>query len=387
MSRKNTRLHGLDTLRAAAIVLVFMYHYMVFVSGEPTFGWGSTVGWAGVDLFFVLSGYLIADQLFAGLAARRELSLRAFYARRLLRTLPDYYVVLALYFLFPAAMGGKTPPPLWQFLSFTQNILLHPGTAFSHAWSLCIEEQFYLLLPLALVIGARWRGSVRHAWLALIGLMLAAIALRSMLWLQYAAADERSSDWYYRYIYYASWCRCDEFLPGVALALIKHFHAPLWMRVLGWGNRLLAAGALAVALMFYLGATRYYVDGAGYPYFMTGFGYTLLAASFALLLLAALAPGSLLQRVRVPGAAPLAAWSYAIYLSHKPLAHVLHQPLHQLGIAGFNEVLVIAAACVLAGWLLHRCVETPFMRWRARRWPDNFPAAAPAAAPALQPGM
>ena len=62
------RLHGLDTLRAAAILLVFAYHYQVFVSGAPTFGWLSRIGWAGVDLFFVLSGYLIANQLMGGIA-------------------------------------------------------------------------------------------------------------------------------------------------------------------------------------------------------------------------------------------------------------------------------------------------------------------------------
>ncbi|WP_431263966.1 acyltransferase family protein [Roseateles chitinivorans] len=61
------RQHGLDTLRAAAILLVFAYHYQVFVSGAPTFGWLSSIGWTGVDLFFVLSGYLIANQLMGGM--------------------------------------------------------------------------------------------------------------------------------------------------------------------------------------------------------------------------------------------------------------------------------------------------------------------------------
>ena len=89
-----------------------MYHYQVFVSGEDTFGWLSTIGWVGVDLFFVLSGYLIGNQIFAELRRTETLSLKRFYARRFLRTLPNFYVVLALYFLFPVAMGGKTPPPL-----------------------------------------------------------------------------------------------------------------------------------------------------------------------------------------------------------------------------------------------------------------------------------
>ena len=136
------RTAGLDTLRAGAIVLVFMYHYMIFVSRRPTFGWASVVGWAGVDLFFVLSGYLIANQLFAGLARGGTLSVPGFYARRAFRTLPVFWLVLAAYLLLPGALGGRTPPPAWRFLTFTQNLGLQPGTAFSHAWSLCVEEQF-----------------------------------------------------------------------------------------------------------------------------------------------------------------------------------------------------------------------------------------------------
>jgi peptidoglycan/LPS O-acetylase OafA/YrhL len=87
------RANGLDTLRAAAITLVFMYHYMVFVSGVPTFGPASVIGWVGVDLFFVLSGYLIANQIFSGIARGKQFSPKAFYVRRALRTLPAFWVV------------------------------------------------------------------------------------------------------------------------------------------------------------------------------------------------------------------------------------------------------------------------------------------------------
>ncbi len=102
-----SRVDGLNTLRALAILLVFTYHYMVFVSRTPTFGWASTVGWIGVDLFFVLSGYLIANQIFVGIAEGQTLSLKAFYLRRELRTLPNFYAVLGLYF-FVSGGDGRT---------------------------------------------------------------------------------------------------------------------------------------------------------------------------------------------------------------------------------------------------------------------------------------
>ena len=368
------RANGLDTLRAVAIVLVFMYHYMVFVSHEATFGWASEIGWAGVDLFFVLSGYLIGDQIFRGLGRGQRLSVKVFYARRFLRTLPNYYVVLAFYFLLPALMGGKAPPPLWRFLTFTQNLGLKPGTAFSHAWSLCIEEQFYLLLPLVALAATRVRGSLRLAWIFLAGLTLAAITLRSVLWFQYGREDFGSISSYYPNVYYSSLCRFDEFLPGVAIALLRNFHRAAWERLTQWGNGILAAGTLAVAGIAFLALRYYYVDGYGYGFFMSGFGYSLLSVCFAILVLAALSPASLLYRIRVPGAARLAAWSYAIYLSHKPLAFITQNLLH--GSAGAGALLaIVSCVCVAGGWLLYRLVETPFMKFRSRRFPTNFPAA------------
>ena len=111
---KTQRIHGLDTLRALAIVLVFTNHYMGFVSNRATFGVVSELGWMGVDLFFALSGYLIGNQIFAGLR-QDSFSLKNFYARRLLRTLPNYYVVLALYAFWPLWAGSTQHAPWWQY--------------------------------------------------------------------------------------------------------------------------------------------------------------------------------------------------------------------------------------------------------------------------------
>ncbi len=369
------RLHGLDTLRAAAIVLVFAYHYMVFVSRTPTFGWVSQVGWVGVDLFFVLSGYLIANQIFAGQVQGRELSLKAFYARRLLRTLPNFYVVLALYFAFPSVMGGNTPPPLWRFVTFTQNVFLQPGTAFSHAWSLCIEEQFYLFLPAVALLGARHVRSVRVGWVVLVGTMLAAVALRAALWSRFGREADGALAGYYPNVYYATWARIDEFLPGVAIAMVKNFHPSLWQRAMLWPRAGFALATLCTAVMLTAMLLFYEIDGYGYGFAMTAFGYSLMASAFALLALSALTPGSVLHRVRVPGATALAAWSYAIYLTHKAIAGMVQRELAAHGVSADSglAVAVIGVACVLSGWLLYRLIETPFMAWRDRHLPTSFP--------------
>jgi peptidoglycan/LPS O-acetylase OafA/YrhL len=363
------RSNGLDSLRSAAILLVFMYHYAVFFSHAPTFGFWSEIGWTGVDLFFVLSGYLIGNQILSALAHQRAFSLKNFYARRLLRTLPNYWFVLALYFLFPVAMGGKTPPSLWRFLSFTQNIGLHAGTAFSHAWSLCIEEQFYLVLPAVALLLAAYGKSVRAGWILLALAVVVATTARILLWQQY----HDDPDGWYTWVYYSSLCRFDELLAGVAVAMLKNFHRGAWERIMAKGNLMLVLGLAATALMFYLFLNYQYVDGAGYGFFLTAVGYPLLAMSFALLVLAALGPGSLLQRMRVPGAGRLARWSYAIYLTHKPLMHVLGKPLADVGVVPDSAVaaLLVACASIAAGCLLYLAVETPFMRLRERISPQR----------------
>jgi peptidoglycan/LPS O-acetylase OafA/YrhL len=374
----SARIHGLDTLRALAVALVVLHHYTLFVSDAPTFGWVGTMGWAGVDLFFALSGYLIGNQIFAALGAARGFGLARFYVRRLLRTLPNFWVVLALYALWPAWRGDTPMLPLWQYLTFTQNIHLQPGTAFSHAWSLCIEEQFYMLLPAAAVIGtALGQAGMRQRWawcalaLAVTGGMLA----RATIWQDGQDATNRLG-YYYQYIYYSSWCRADELLAGVALALFKNRAPGLWRRVLGHGNQLLSAGVLVIG-----GTFAWFLDDR-YGFAQTVAGYPLLALGFSLLILAALAPGSLLQRVRVPGAASLALWSYAIYLTHKSVSMLVATRMAQAGYGAGDAVTI--AACMLAslaaGWLLFVLVETPFMRLRAR-WES---ALSPAPAPVLR---
>ena len=371
------RLNGLDTLRALAIVLVFAYHYMVFVSGEPTFGWVSSVGWVGVDLFFVLSGYLIGNQLFSGLAQGRQLSLATFYARRALRTWPVFWVVLAAYFLLPSVMGGRPPPPLWKFLTFTQNYQLQPGTAFSHAWSLCIEEQFYLVLPLTAAVAMRVGTRRYQAWLLLLALLVTGIVARGILWSLHGRADMGATPGYYPNIYYATLCRFDEFLPGIAVAMLKNFHPSLWRRLMARGSTLFWVGMAAVVIALYGVHSHYQVEGYGYPFFMTVFGYSCVATAFSLLVASALSERSPLQLFRCPGAGLLARWSYSIYLSHKAVAFILDRYAKQHAVGPWYELLAIAALSVAVGAALYRLVELPFMNFRDRSFPSLFRAPQP----------
>ncbi|WP_028105195.1 acyltransferase family protein [Pseudoduganella violaceinigra] len=371
---RSSRIHGLDTLRALAIMLVFANHYMGFVSRQPTFGWVSEIGWAGVDLFFALSGYLIGNQVFSALRGP-GLSLPNFYARRLLRTLPAYLAVLALYAWWPYWAGNSPHAPWWKYLTFTLNINLKPGTMFSHAWSLCVEEQFYLLLPpIVFAIAAiaagqggayalvRRRIALALGWAALASAVGAGMWLRNGLWVSQMDLHEHGSRAFYTLIYYSTLTRFDELLAGVALAMLRNFHPSLWKGLTRHGNWMLAAGVGLTALVFKLFLENHF------SWKMSVFGYPLLGLAFATLLVAALSEGSLLNRTRIPGMGAIAVWSYSIYLTHKQLCILLAdhwEPIDPESIA------VMIGASLLAGWLLYFAVETPFMKLRDRFIPSN----------------
>ena len=176
---------GLDLLRALAIVVVVVYHAALFGFKLP--GRVDRFGWIGVDLFFVLSGYLIGGQLLAPLARDRPINLGRFFTRRALRIMPAYFVVLAIYFLLPWWREyPEMSQPLWKFLLSIQNVALHGGTAFSHAWSLAVEDQFYLCLPFILLFVNRWP---RSAIIIPCVIVFGGILLRTFLAWQNPAAD------------------------------------------------------------------------------------------------------------------------------------------------------------------------------------------------------
>ncbi|NHZ37622.1 acyltransferase family protein [Massilia rubra] len=362
------RIEGLDTLRALAVTLVVLHHYVLFVSRADTFGWVGKIGWIGVDLFFALSGYLIGNQIFAAMRSPRDFSLARFYGRRALRTLPVFYVMLAIYYFSPWFRAGLELPPLWRFLTFTQNINLAPGTAFSHAWSLCIEEQFYLVLPALALMIASLRASLRWSWAAIAAAIVAGMLVRAYTWQELVVDHPHGSRNYYQYIYYSTLCRFDELVAGVALALLKNFHPRQWRTLTSNGNLACGAGMAVIGLAIWL----FLDERQGFG--VTVFGYPLLALGFSLLIVAALGRKSLLRSMRVPGAASMALWSYAIYLTHKQVCILAATPLKEHGYGAGSPVAIGAmlALSVLSGWVLYRCVERPFMAVRARYLPTNF---------------
>src|SRR3954452_15579606 len=166
----------LDVVRGVAIVLALGWHFSRTSSGNAVLDvvqWpGHRFGWAGVDLFFVLSGFLMGQLVLKERARTGRFDGRRFTARRLLRLWPGLYVFLAVQALVGDESAGTY---LWQNALHVQN---YTGTSLTHLWSLAVEEHFYLLLAVLFPIFARRRGSVRLLVGVLVAVLVRSLVLR-----------------------------------------------------------------------------------------------------------------------------------------------------------------------------------------------------------------
>lgn len=366
------RLAGLDLLRAIAILWVLFFHGLVLGLGTP-FPFVARSGWMAVDLFFVLSGYLIARQLFESFARAEPHAIRRFYLRRAFRILPAYGAVVALYAWLPAWRESPGMQPAWQFLTFTQNFLIdyQHNIAFSHAWSLCVEEHFYLLFPW-LAWAAMRLGSARLVAALIAAVALGGVALRLWLWrhmLDGGTALDTEPWRFVETVYYPTTVRCDGLLVGVTLAAIQSFRPAWWQRAAArpaWVGAL-GAAVLALAIMVAFPRTTEAAVVWGYP---------LLALGFGLLLVSVASPTNVLSRLEIPVARWLATITFSTYLSHKMTWAVLRDHLPALVPKGTAQAFfVYGGSALLVGWLFYLAVEKPFLRLRQRL---ERPAAVPA---------
>lgn len=359
------RLHGLDHLRALAILLVFFFHYQLNFFGHPA--WLRDVakfGWTGVDLFFVLSGFLISSQLFKQIKETGGLSFSTFFIKRSFRIIPAFGVTVAIYFCFDAFHEREALPPLWKFLTFTQNLGLNiarEGT-FSHTWSLCVEEHFYLILPLILLglISGRY---LNNSYWILPFLFLFGFFLRCHGWNLYQQyiSEENSWAYWYKYVYYPSYNRLDGLLVGTSIAAIFHFKPAAWAKISGYGNRMLLFGLLVLS-------AAYWICYEEHSFAASLFGFPVVAIGYGSLLIAALSPACFLYRKASRITSFIALLSYTIYLTHKGVVHVLQNFLLEQGVDINSNLTMLLCflACLLAALILTLLIEKPFMLIREK---------------------
>ncbi len=353
----HTRKPGLDLLRALAVVLVIFYHAGIFGFSLPHEI--QRFGWIGVDLFFVLSGYLIGGQLVAPSARGQLPDLRLFFWRRALRILPAFLVVMAVYLLLPGLREYPEMPPAWKFFTFVQNIGLHGGTAFSHAWSLCVEAQFYFILPFLLLALARWpRSAIAVAGSVILGGM----ALRAMIALITSVDGVVPFRAFQSLIYYPTWTRLDPLALGVSLAAVERFRPGWWSRLEKGAVWLGPAGVGAIVYGLYLGESKLTIAVCVWQFPLIAFGV-------AALLVCAVSSRLPFHRLEVPGSAFLASIAYSVYLSHKLAIHFVQDFCFTPSIPPTSPAAIALwlAAVTVAGVILFFAVERPFLQFRQRR--------------------
>jgi len=356
------KLLGLDHLRAFAITFVLLFHYQFF--GHPE--WVKKIagfGWSGVDLFFVLSGFLISGQLFTTIAKGGKISLSEFIIKRFFRIIPPFLVVVAMYAAWPSAREWGHLSPLWRYLTFTLNFgldLRKYGT-FSHAWSLCVEEQFYLILPLIFFLFTRFRMGKAAIYL-LLALFIGGFFIRLWSW-NYFMEPVLSSDnygaYWNEYIYYPTYNRLDCLLVGVSIAGIYTFYPNVKAFVNKYSNLVLFLGLILLGISG--------VVCKGYStYETTLWGFPMIALSYGLILAAVVCPACPIYRFKSFMTAQIATLSYSIYLSHKIVIHVTQNWLSGLGIDRDSNLMMVLCLVVVIGvaLLMRYVIEVPALRLR-----------------------
>lgn len=349
-----SRVHfpALDTLRGVAIVVVLIHNLSLFEGGGGAPGkvWDLVVGagWVGVQLFFVLSGFLITGILVDDRDASHPR--KSFYVRRALRILPLYYLVLIPFFIWHPRPAGEA---VWYFVFLSNWSWLHYGgvAGLGHLWSIAVEEQFYLLWPW-LVLGTRNATVARVCVALVIGAFAARVALHALhfpdLWL-----------------YSSTIARADALAMGALVALA--------VRSYTWRARL-ARAERPIAIVVVVGLAAIVVMTRGLSRnvpIVQIVGYTLLALGSALLVARAASPmpPRLLDR---PALRSIGKYSYAIYLLHAPLKEIALQVfgLTELSL-GRDIVFVIAVSVVsmLLARVTWSLVERPALALKDRLAP------------------
>jgi peptidoglycan/LPS O-acetylase OafA/YrhL len=355
------RYFGLDLIRALAITLVLLSHTIPSRQTWENANWAKfLLGYFGVEMFFLLSGYLIGAILIKSLLGEHLNSLRdvmAFWKRRWFRTLPNYYLFLILMLLVACCAGEGFPKDAIKCLWFGQSFLSEGTMFFRVAWSLAIEEWFYILFPLVLLILAKLLSNGRRAALVCIVLFLVwPVLLRCFL---------RAGSWDMG-IRSVTLARLDAITYGVLLAFVRDFRIQLWKGL----TKCWPIGVVATA---FLGGLLFHFmkrDGSANVLFFRVFYFCSTSVSLGLCFPKAVelrAPENWTTKV----IHSLSLWSYSIYLSHTLLAGIFGGIIYGFGWAIFHYKAAVISCLV---WmttlpisaLLYRFYEKPLMDLRDR---------------------
>ena len=365
------RLKQLDLLRGVAILLVLGRHPVVMPAEagvfQPLAEFWLQIGWTGVDLFFVLSGFLIGGLLFNEIKLTSTIDVRRFLIRRGFKIWPAYYVLVIFMLLaVPIAVEpGKVLPIEDRFVLLLPHFV-HAQNYFGivglHTWSLAVEEHFYLFLPIVLMVFVRVRRDRLFAYVTTLAVLIS-LACFALRWVTFA--DEFSDKLIPTHL------RIDSLFFGVFLAAIYHLK-PTWLAALvRYRAVLLAIGLLMITTVLF---NR--IEGLGS--FLT-WGFSLLYIGYGCLLIATISSSEQLTRSAFSKAAIfIGISSYSIYLWHWHLSaiiRILSKPwLSEFGSLKWAILMsVYILTATFFGYMMNRLIEAPALKLRDRFFPPQAP--------------
>ncbi len=364
IAKSGKRLPGLDVLRGLAILLVLFAHGLgpdesgafYYVAAVAR-----TFGPSGVDLFFVLSGFLVGGLLLSNVKRSGDFSSRRFIARRGFKIWPSYYVFLAVAMFHGIRHGMPTSatlawiPNLFHVQNFVAVNNHGAGMLLAHTWSLAVEEHFYLALPLILCILLSRKLLHVLPWLA-ISVGIGCLLLRITCYIN-GVTDSHS--------YAQTQFRADALSFGVLLAYLYQFRQTTFQMISHRPKLAFIGGFALISPLILL--------SKDYSWFRLTIGSTLLYLGYGLMICGA----TNIQKLRGPitnGLAFLGFYSYSIYLWHIFAQPIMYQyfPRPQF-VPGFVYWMLwtigYIAVAVSIGVLASKVIEQPFLRLRDKLTP------------------
>jgi len=343
---------ALDGLRALAVLLVVTFHATVYLVSQASAERWIPGGFLGVDIFFVLSGFLITTILLEEHQRRAAISLGSFYARRALRLLPAVAGLLLAHAVLAVVAGsdlGLEARTAGAVATYSLNWVIAGGgevaAGLGHLRSLSIEEQFYFAWPVLLFFALRRRRPTRAIVVAAILGIVWATGIRAWLWAHDAGWEA---------IYVRTDARIDELLMGALLAVAfqRGWQLPTRYRHLG-------IAGLAVLLLCAV------VVPADSGWLFIGGGLTVIGLATALLVASLLvADGPLTRMFEWRPAVQLGKASYSLYLWRAPVFVAVSAHLARRSVT--ERVVVGLVGCALATLASYRLIEVPVARYRRR---------------------
>ncbi len=352
----------LDLLRAMAILLVLGHHMSQTPTNAPYLvrallaGWRH-VGWTGVDLFFVLSGFLVSGLLFKEYAETGEFKLWRFLIRRGLKIYPSYYVFLLL--ALPAIAWWPGRLTAYSFTCEALFVGNYLGNIWDHTWSLAVEEHFYLLLSIGFLVACGRKDPFRYFVPACYAFLVIPLCLRLL------AIHQAPFVW--KPDYSGTAFRLDELTFGVLLSYYYHHHeVPLksWVRKFSW--YLVALGLVLISPCAIAGFQQA---------FCYTFGITLLYLGWGVLLLVAMSYNVETKNRIVHAIANIGVYSYSIYLWHKPFSVICTVPNDWWPVSHMDasiRLIVYFVGALFVGITMSKCIEWPMLHLRDRLFPARY---------------